>query len=218
MNLLGDLIVLIFGIISLAYLIIALIKEKKGLYFLMIACAVGCHVLGYLYDVCELITTGTLSEGFTIGYLGVIGCYLFLLSANYGCMDGIIDDGTPIMTKSRRIAWIAPVVALLLFVVNFFAEVPFETKRCYFFVWIPAGINLYYHLKHTLVPDMGFGFIKAIRPFNISALIFTILNLIHLTAWNYSEWYLTTVTGILFGISSLVMVVMAKRGVKRWTL
>ena len=102
MYLLGDLIALTSGLIGLIYLVISLIKEKKGIYFQMIACAIGCFVLSYLYDVCEILTAGTLSEGFSVGYLGVIGCYLFLLSADYGCMDGIIDDGTSIMNKSRN--------------------------------------------------------------------------------------------------------------------
>ena len=184
----------------------------------MIACAVGCHVLSFLYDVCELLTTGTLSDGFTIGYLGIIGCYLFMLCANYGCMDGIIDDRTPAMQKSRKIAWIAPILATALFAINFFADVPIETKRCYFFVWIPAAVSSYYNLKHAIAPDMGFGFIKAIRPFNIVSLVFTMLNLLHLTAWNFTEWPITIITGTLFGVSSLVLVITAKRGVKRWTI
>ena len=218
MYLLGDFITLALGLIALIYLIITLIKENKGVYFQTIACAIACHVLSYLYDVCEILTTGTLSEGFTIGYLGVIGCYLFLLTANYGCMDGIIDDGTPIMKKSKKLAWFAPITATALLVLNFFADIPLETKQYYFFVWIPATISSYYNLKHAIAPDMGFGFIKAIRPFNLAALAFTMLNLLHFTAWNYAGWQILTITGTLAGISSLVMATMAKRGVKRWTI
>ena len=184
----------------------------------MIACAIGCNVLGSLYDVCEILTTKTLSEGFSVSYLGGIGCYLFLLSANYGCMDGIIDDGTPAMVKSRRLAWIAPIAATALYVVNFFAEIPFETKKYYFFLWIPAVISSYYNLKHALAPDMGFGFIKAIRPFNLAAIAFNLLNLLHFTVWNYFEWQAITVSGTLAGIATVIMAVMAKRGVKRWTI
>ena len=187
MYLIGDLISLLLGLIALIYLIITLIKEKKGIYFQMIACAIG-------------------------------GCYLFLLSANYGCMDGIIDDGTPLMNKSRKVAWIAPLIAVALFIVNFFADVPLDTKQFYFFVWIPAATCSYYNLKHTIAPDMGFGFIKAIRPFNIAALTFNMLNLLHFTAWNYFDWPVLTITGTLVGISSIIMAVMAKRGVKRWTI
>ena len=218
MYLLGDLIALVLGLGALIYLIITLIKEKKGIYFQMIACAIGCNVLCYLYDVCEILTTKTLSEGFSVSYLGVIGCYLFLLSANYGCMDGIIDDGTPAMLKSRRLAWIAPIVAIALYVVNFFADVPFETKKYYFFVWIPAAICSYYNLKHAIAPDLDFGFIKAIRPFNIAALAFNMLNLLHFTVWNYFDWPIITLTGTLVGIATIIMAVTAKRGVKRWTI
>ena len=184
----------------------------------MIACAIGCHVLCSLYDVCEILTTGTLSEGFSISYLGAIGCYLFLLSANYGCMDGIIDDGTPAMSKSRRLARIAPLFTIALFILNFFADVPLSTKQFYFFVWIPATLCAYYNLKHAIAPDMGFGFIRAIRPFNVAALAFNMINLVHFTAWNFADWPVITATGTLVGLASIAMAVTAKRGVKRWTI
>ena len=218
MYLLGDSISLVLSLGALIYLVTTLIKEKKGIFFQMIACAIGCHALCYLYDVCEILTTGTLSEGFSISYLGAIGCYLFLLSASYDCMDGIIDDGSPAMAKSRKLARIAPTVAVALFVLNFFADVPFETKHCYFFVRITATACSYYNLKHAIVPDMGFGFIKAIRPFNVAALAFNTLNLLHFTAWNFADWPVITLTGTLVGVSSVIMAVTAKRGVKRWTI
>jgi hypothetical protein len=133
-------------------------------------------------------------------------------------MDGIIDDGTPKMKRCRYIALIAPVLAVILWVINMFANVPVSTKVMYSILWIPATCCLYFNLKHAIIPDMGFGFVKAIRPFNLVAFFFSFLQLIHLTLWNYCDWIPLLISGILFGSSCIVMIVMADKGVKKWVL
>jgi hypothetical protein len=98
------------------------------------------------------------------------------------------------------------------------AAVPIMTKVVYSMLWIPAIFSSYFNLKHTIIPDMGFGFVKAIRPFNIAALAFTFLQLIHLTVWNFCGWVPLMITGIIFGASCIVMVVTASKGVAKWVI
>lgn len=214
----GDRIVFLSAIVALIFAVFIIAFQKAAMYFKLIAGAVFCHMLGLLYDICEYYTTGTLSENFTIGYLGTIGCFLFLLTASFGYMNGILDDKTSVMKKSRLIALLAPVSLLALLIPNFFAEVPIGTKICYTIVWIPAMFSSYFNLKHAIIPDMGFGFVKAIRPFNITALIFTLFQLIHLTLWNFFDWIPLLISGILLGASSIVMMIFAQRGVKKWII
>ena len=76
----------------------------------------------------------------------------------------------------------------------------------------------YFNLKHAIIPDMGFGFVKAIRPYNIAALSFTFLQLIHLTLWNFCGWIVLLISGIVFGCSCIAVIVMADKGVKKWIL
>lgn len=214
----GDAITFLSALGALIYGLRWMIRKKAALYFQMIIGAVGCHILGYLFDLCELFVNGALSEGFTIGYLGTIGCFLSLLTANFGCVDGMLDDRSPAMRKSRYLALLAPVTLVLLLVPNLLGDVPMETKISYVFVWVPAIFSAYFNLKHALIPDMGFGFVKAIRPFNVSALIFTVLQLLHLTLWNFFDWIPLMISGIVLGVACWIMVVMAKRGVERWVL
>lgn len=214
----GDTIAIVCSAVALAYGIKLFATQKLALYFQMIIFAVGCHCLGYVFDVCELLTTGTLSEGFTIGYLGSIGCFLFLLTADFGFMDGILDDKTPTVRKSRWIALVAPAVLGALIVPNFFTGAPKSTVIAYALIWVPAMASSYFNLKHAMIPDMGFGFVGAIRPFNISALAFTFCQLMHLTLWNFENPWLLAVSGALVGAASIVMVLMAKRGVDKWTI
>lgn len=218
MKIIGEVIVLLFSLIALIYGIRHLMLRRKVLYFQLIVGAVACNILGFLFDVCELLVRGNLSEGFTTGYLGSIGCFLFLLTASYGYMDSIVDDHTSRMKKFRIIAFLAPATCLMLLVLNFFSPVPWQTKVSYVFVWIPATFSSYFNLKHAMIPDFDFGFIKALRPFNVAALIFTLSALSHLTVWNFFGWIAMVISGVSLGVSCVVMIVMAKRGVDAWTI
>ena len=215
---LGDGVVILMSVAAFIYGIKMIISKKPPLYFQLIVCSVACYVLGYLFDICEYFVTGVLSGGYLIGYLGTIGCFLFLLTAGFGYMDGIMDDRTANMKNCRYIALAAPVICLMLLVPNLLAEIPIITKIAYLLLWIPAVFSSYFNLKHAIVPDLGFGFVIAIRPFNIAALSFTFLQLIHLTLWNFGSWEILLFSGILLGSSCVVMMVMADRGVKKWAL
>ena len=214
----GDGVVVLMSIAALIYGLRMTVREKLPLYFQLSMAAVACLLLGYVFDVCYYIVHGLVEEGYMIGYLGSIGSFLFLLTASIGYMDGIMDDGSPKIKKCRYIALIGPVIAAVLWVPNLFADAPVITKVVYTVLWIPAMCCVYYNLKHAIIPDMGFGFVKAIRPFNIAAVSFTFLQLIHLTLWNYCDWIPLLISGIVFGASTFIMIVMADKGVKKWTL
>lgn len=214
----GDTIILIFSVIALLYGLIVTGRKNTALYFKLVLGAVGCNALGYFYDVCELLTTNDLSEGFTISYLGSIGCFLFLLTANLGYLDGVIDDRTNKMKASRFLALLAPLGVALSYLPNVFAEIDLDTKISYALIWLPAAFSAYYNLKHVLIPDMGFGFVRAIRPFNVCSLIYIATNLLHYTVWNYFGWTAILLTGILQGLSIFALIITAKYGVEKWTI
>lgn len=215
---LGEMIVCLSSVIALGCGIYTLIFKKPPMFFQLIIGAIACHILGYLFDICEFFTQGTLSGGYTIGYLGSIGCFLFLLTAGFGYLDGIMDDRTGAMRKSRLIALLAPLFAVALLVVNMLSDIPTKIKIAYFVLWIPAMFNSYFCLKHAILPDMGFGFVKAIRPYNIAALTFTLLQLVHLTLWSFFGWVVILISGIFFGLSIVLMMIMARRGAEKWTI
>ena len=214
----GDGIVALLATVALVYGLYIAITRKLPLYFQLSVATVACLLLGYIFDICYYIIHGLSEEGYMIGYLGSIGSFLFLLTASVGYMDGIIDDGTPKMKKCRYIALIGPVIAILLWVPNMYADVPTITKVVYSILWVTAIFSSYFNLKHAIIPDMGFGFVRAIRPFNIAALAFTFLQLTHLTLWNYCDWIPLMISGIVFGSSCIFMIITADRGVKKWVL
>ena len=194
-------------------------KKGKPLFLQTITMAMGSHALGSIYHLCQSLTSDVLIEGFTPAYLGRIGFFLFFLTASYGHMDRIVDDGSSNMKPSRWIALLAPIGAALLFIPNCTIEdVPIQTKVVYALVWVPAVIAVYFNLKHAIIPDMDFGFIKAIKPYNVFALLLCFSELLCLTAWDYYDMVPLAVSAVAFGVLCICTMVSAKKGVEKWTI
>jgi hypothetical protein len=197
-------------------------KKGKAYYLQIVTMAMGCYAMGSFYHLCQSITTGDLADGFTAAYLGRIGFFLFLFTANYGQMDGLLDDRTPSLKKFRYIALIAPVSVALLYIPCVLAEMPYSTKISLPFLWIAAIFSSYFNFKHAIISDLGFGFVKAIRPYNICALILTFLELILQVLWAYyDDNYIIIVimiVTIIFSIVSVLTIVTLKRGVEAWKI
>ena len=194
-------------------------KKRKPLFLQSMTMAMASHALGSVYHLCQTLTSDVLVEGFTPAYLGRIGFFLFLITASYGQMDRILDDGSPKMRPARFLALIAPICATLLFLCNVgWEDVPTVTKVVYGMVWIPGMISIYFNLKHAVIPDLGFGFIKAIRPYNALAVLLGIFELLCLTAWAYYDPVIMAIVAVLFGGLCVSTVIAAKKGVEKWTI
>ena len=194
-------------------------KKGKPLFLQSITMAMGSHALGSIYHLCQTLTTETVLEGFTPAYLGRIGFFLFFIAASYGQMDRIVDDGSKQIRPTRYISLIAPLCVLLLYLPSAFMEaLPTATKVTYLLVWLPAIFSVYYNLKHAIIPDLDFGFIKAIKPYNILAVCLGFAELLCLTAWSYLSNTLLVITSVVFAILCVALMFAAKKGAEKWTL
>lgn len=184
-----------------------------------ITMAMGSHALGSLYHLCQTLTSEDIVEGFTPAYLGRIGFFLFILTASYGQLDRIVDDGSSKMRRARMIALIAPLLAAVLYIPNaLIDEIVISTKVVYAFVWIPAIICVYFNLKHAIIPDLDFGFIKAIKPYNFFVLLLSFSELICLTTWMFYEPVPMAIAAITFGALCVCATVFARKGVEKWKI
>ena len=218
----ADIVPLLTCIGTFVYGVMHFFKKGKAYYLQIVTMAMGCYAMGSFYHLCQSITTGDLADGFTAAYLGRMGFFLFLFTANYGQMDGLLDDRTPSFKKYRYIALLAPFTAALLYLPCAFADMPYSTKISLSFIWIAAIFSSYFNFKHAIINDLGFGFAKAIRPYNICALILTFLELILQVLWayydvNYILIPIIAVT-IIFSVVSVVTIVTLKRGVEEWKI
>ena len=213
------LIPLVAALISFIYGASQFFKRGKPLCMQSLAMAMASHALGSIYQLCLTVSYEDILEGFTPAYLGRIGFFLFLITASYGQLDRIVDDGTRRMRPARLIALIAPVVAALIFVPNMLLEAcPTSSKVAYAIVWIPAIISVYFNLKHALIPDVDFGFVRAIKPYNIFVLLLSISELLCLTSWNYFYNFQMILTACIFAILCILTMIAAKKGVEKWTI
>ena len=216
----AELIPLCATLFSFIYGVSNFFKKGKPLFLQSITMAMGCHALGSVYHLCQTLTTSTVFEGFTPAYLGRIGFFLFLIAASYGQMDRIVDDGSEKIRPSRIIAFAAPICAILLYLPSgLLEELPLVTKIAVFLVWIPATVSVYYNLKHSIIPDFDFGFIKAIKPYNIFATCLGFAELLCLTAWNYYLYgALLVISAFIFAGFCVAMMIAAKKGAEKWTI
>ena len=194
-------------------------KKGKPIFLQSITMAMGCHALGSIYHLCQTLTTEEVLEGFTPAYLGRIGFFLFFITASYGQMDKIVDDGSKVMKPSRFIALIAPVCAVLLYLPNgLMDDLPIATKIAVLLVWLPAIVSVYYNLKHAIIPDCDFGFIKAIKPYNILATCLGFAELLCLTAWDYLYNTQLVISSFIFAILCVATMLAAKKGAEKWKI
>ena len=215
----AELVPLAATLFSLIYGLKYFFKKGKPLFLQSITMAMASHTLGSVYHLCQTLTSETIVDGFTPAYLGRIGFFLFILTASYGQLDRIVDDGSSKMRRARIIALIAPILAALLYIPNILIDdVPTATKTVYAIVWIPAIISVYFNLKHAVIPDFDFGFIKAIKPYNIFVLMLSFSELLCLTAWDYYYPVQLAVTTTVFGTLCIFTMVFAKKGVEKWTI
>ena len=197
-------------------------KKGKAYYLQIVTMGMGCYAMGSFYHLCQSITTGDLADGFTAAYLGRIGFFLFLFTANFGQMDGLLDDRTPSLKKYRYIALIAPATAALMYLPCAFADMPYSTKISLSFLWIAAIFSSYFNFKHAIISDLGFGFVKAIRPYNICALILAFTELLLQVLWAYYDaayiLIAIMIVTVVFSVMSVVTMIALKRGVEAWKI
>lgn len=203
---------------SLAFGLFHFFRKGKPLFLQSITLAMASYALGSIYHLCIAFTNATIMEGFTPAYLGRIGFFMFLITASYGQLDRIVDDRSKKTRSARLIALIAPICAALLYIPNLYANSNVSTKISYALIWIPAIAAVYFNLKHAIIPDLDFGFIKAIKPFNIFALCLGFSELLCLTAWDYFSSIFLAIMSIVFGILCVCTMISAKKGVEKWTI
>lgn len=215
----AELVPLLAGLIAFLYGLKFFFKKGKPLYLQSITMAMGCISLGHLYQICRMLTMKTVTEGFTPAYLGKIGFFLFLITATYAHMDKIIDDGSKAFRPSRRIALIAPAVALLLYVPNLLVSQASGSPMIVLSViWLLAAVGMYFNMKHAIIPNLDFGFVRAIKPYNVLAVCLELLQLLILTARSYGAEIPLAICSVLFGVLAVVTMITAKKGADQWRI
>lgn len=195
------------------------LNGKKALFPKLVSLGVACVALGSLSDVTYLLVRNTQTNGFYIGFLGIIGCFLFLLSANYGQLDRLFDDSSKSFFKYRFIALLAPLSIVAIFIPVFFApNLPVAMRVFAFVGWLPVICASYYNLKHAVLPDCGFVFVKAVRAYNIAAVVLELFYTVYIVMRVYQLTVGVLISSVVISASLVILLHLAKKGVSKWTI
>ena len=204
--------------VSFTYGVVRFFRKGKALYLQMIVGGLGCMMLGRAFQFITLLTRGTLPMGFHVGWLGIAGSFVFFLSANYGQMDRLLDDGAKENRKYRLLGFLAPLLIAGIYGLVFLFDIRLESIIVYGVMTAIIMFASYFNLKHFIFPDVEFGIIRSIRGYNLIALLLGVLSVgeIILLLWNKTLPLLILYVAIC--AVSIAIVPILEKGVKKWTI
>ena len=196
---------------------------KKGpLYLRMICWAVICAFFARLFHVVFLLLYSQYDVNINMGTMGIIGSLLFLLSANYGQIDALVDDGGKKHLKTRFIALIAPllIVGMCAYFMHFWWTWPdfwmlTINTMILAVVIIPC---IYYNFKHAIIYDVKGGIVHSLRLYNILAVVYELMIMMEWVSFRTAEFEVFVASLVIQGIVFLLLLPAVRRGVKKWTI
>ena len=204
--------------IGFSYGIFRFFREKSALYIRMIVFSVGCAMFGRLFESLQLIANGYIAGGFHVGVLGIAGSFLFLFSANYGQMDSIVDDGSEQFKKTKLISLIAPLAVLGMWCILVVSKGFNKTTVAYGVETLVIAPAVYFNFKHLIIEDVDFGLIRAIRLYNLLAIVYAFLCMAEMFVKSFNNPLVFII--IIYVLQCLVLLAIIpvlERGVKTWT-
>ena len=141
---------LVYGIIRINA------KKKQPIYFHFGVLSVFSAFLSRIFYCLSIAFYGGLPETFNIGFIGYAAVFLFLIFANFGQIDMLVDDRKSIKARYRILPAIIPIIEILTAVCGLFAPyVKISVRISYLAISILAGIAGYFNTKHIFIPDLS---------------------------------------------------------------
>ncbi|MBO6107821.1 MAG: hypothetical protein J6P16_00265 [Eubacterium sp.] len=215
--LVANLIVCVCAFVAFVIGAMQFFRPRKALYGQMITLAMLCIVIGRLFNIVRIASGGDLQDRFQLGFLGIIGSFMFFFSSNYGTLDSLVDDKSKEYRKYRLIGMLAPIAFLASYYPLFMTgEVSlmwrFEGGVLIFF----TALCSYFHLKHLIFPDIDYGVVRSLRPYNFLALLYMLSSTFECYALSRDNEVLTLVACICSSVFLIIMMPLISRGLKRW--
>jgi hypothetical protein len=215
--LIANVIGLVCSLFGFIYGGIKYFRPRKALYAQMITLALGCGAFGRLFYIVRLLTTGFITGSVQLGLFGIIGSFMFFFSSNFGTLDSLLDDRSKQFRKYRLISIIAPVIFVIAYVFLFLlADISLMWKILGAVLTLFEVLSTYFNLKHLIFPDVDFGVVKCLRPYNLLVLIYSVSIFGECVGLSRDNAVLTLICCIVSGVISAAMMPLIVRGVKKW--
>ena len=193
-----------------------LFKKGTPMYWQLYICAAGCFALRQLSETVNFLCG--LRGNISVGMLGIFGRNFFLLSANYGTLDKVVDDGGTENRPARLYALAAPVIMAVLTALVFFTwrKTDPVCGALWLLVLLPMLPASYFNMKHLRMPLDAFELLRATKPCNLAALGFYLLSALYAVFRALGKTAAAGVTSVVLSASMLFLVSAAIRGAKKW--
>ncbi len=212
-----ELVPLTLSLVGFIIGMVNILKKKAPYFFTLIVFAVGCFVIEQVSlavnTVCEVY------DDVWVGSLGVLGCNLFLLSANYGALDKVVDE-TGLSGGKKLLSLIAPAALTIATVMIFLIWMDRDMLSAVVFtlILIPAIPTSYYNVKHLLLPEDDIGLLKAVKGCDIMSLVFFLMSVIYLFVITSDSILGIVIAAVLLALPVLGLALAAVKGVRRWKI
>lgn len=217
--LVANIIVCVAAFAGFIYGGILFFRPKKALYAQMITLALGVIGFGRLFLVIRILTGGEITETFQLGFVGMFASFLFFFTANYGAVDSLIDDSVERSIWSKLATFLAPLGAIILYIVFFIVKDTSLMWRIFGgMLTLNIALSTYFNLKHLISPDIDKGVITCLRPYNLLALIYAASVLVECIGLSSGNDVLAFVAGLISAISIILIIPLIERGVKKWLI
>ena len=211
----------ILFLISLAFFIYGLKKfilsDSGALYPKFVTLGFGAFMAGRLQSIVFAKVEVSFFTNFNLGFLGTIGCFMFLFTANCGIFDKIIDEGRREERKYRLIALMAPLINIAICLPVWLSHCPKVDKAICSIVLLFVSLSSYLNFKHAIFPDVEGGIAYSIRGYNFTAVMFSFFTMAEYTARMLNM----NIPSLLSHIGICICIVLAfpllQKGVKKWT-
>lgn len=196
--------------------------KKSPLYFRILTLAAGCYAIinlfRWLYYFCYPDAD---FPGMGITAIGYFGCFSFLLSAGYGQFDSLVDEGKSNMRFYRIAALAAPAVVLFLMALYLVPDAEgagLLGNVISVLGYLPAVPASYFNFKHAIMPDDGSGFVRGARVSNICAFAIESCEVIKALIYAGFGNFFGSIASLVIAILFALMLVLAERGRKLWSV
>lgn len=193
-------------------------KRGAALFAQLITCSLACFGLCHLFCIVLCAVDGEIADGFNVSQLGMVGGFLFMLSASYGQMDDLSDSSSEQNKKYRVIALVAPVIVAVIAAFAIVMNRNMATRIISLIMYVFIGFAAYFNLKHLIIPDVENGILKAVRQYNFIALVLELMTALEIMSgnlnWNIAEIVFSGICAAAYA----VMIPILKKGVVKWTI
>lgn len=188
------------------------------MYFLFILFAIMSAFLSRIYYFVSIVLYGSVPDVFNLGFIGYAAMFLYMFFANFGQIDNLVDDRRSLAVRYRVIPVIIPLAELIFAIYSlFFGTVDISIRISFAVISFVAGFAGYLNIKHLIIPDVDFGIVKAIRGYNLIALLIGLFSLAEIGFSIFEINGIILYIQIILGILYAAAVPVLNSEVKKWT-